>query len=149
MNWRAQIAFVESDQTWKELEQSTADLREQVTAQENQISKLLYKMQRLLYVRDVITQKVMDYEVVSEEHDRLLEKLTANDSECWHSMLTSGADDLQTLICDICQTVAVARMDLDKLQETFRETGAKCSARAAVLRGEWFKQQREQEETDV
>lgn len=151
MNWKAQITFVESDPTWKELEQAAADLREQVTAQDNQVHKLLYKLQRLLYVRDLVMQKVFDYEVVSEDHNDLLEKMTANDSECWHSMLTSGVDDLQTLICDICQTVAVARMDLEKLQESSRQAGSKCSDRAAELRGEWIKQQRaqQQEGTDV
>lgn len=136
-------AFVSADPSSQQLEKAASELRESVSSRHTDITRATYKLQRLLILRDVVLKQMFELEDTTTETDNLLESLTANSGEAWCGMISQGVEDLQLLICDVCEEVAQARKDHDDLDQKRREAWAKVSERSQELRKQWDAKQAE------
>lgn len=138
-------AFVSADPSYQQLEQAASELRENVSRRHTDITRATYKLQRLLILRDIVQKQMFELEDLSTETDELLNDLTANSGEAWCGMVHQGLEDLQLLICDVCEEVAQARKDHDSLDQQRREAWAKVADRSQELRKVWDAMQTEAE----
>jgi hypothetical protein len=143
MDYIKREAFVSADPTYQQLEQAASELRDSTSKRHADITKATYKLQRLLIMRDVVLKQMFEMEDTTTETDELLENLTANSGEAWCGMISQGVEDLQLLICDVCEEVAQARKEHDERNKRREEAWAKVHKRSQELRKEWDAKQSE------
>ena len=143
MDYVKREAFVTADPLRQQLEQAASELRESTSNRHADITRATYKLQRLLILRDVVLKQMFELEDLNSETDELLRDLTANSGEAWCGMISQGVEDLQLMICDVCEEVAQARKDHGELDQRRKEAWDKVHKRSQELRKEWDAQQKE------
>lgn len=143
MDYVKREAFVTADPLRQQLEQAASELRESTSKRHGDIVRATYKLQRLLILRDVVLKQMWELEDTTAETDELLNDLTANSGEAWCGMVSQGVEDLQLLICDVCEEIAQARKEHDSLDQRRKEAWDKVHKRSQELRKEWDAKQAE------
>jgi len=143
MDYVKREAFVTADPLRQQLEQAASELRESTSNRHGDIVRATYKLQRLLILRDVVLKQMWELEDTSTETDELLNDLTANSGEAWCGMISQGVEDLQLMICDVCEEVAQARKEHDERDQRRKEAWDKVHKRSQELRKEWDAKQKE------
>ena len=136
-------AFVTADPLRQQLEKAASELRESTSNRHADITRATYKLQRLLTLRDVVLKHMFELEDLNTETDELLNDLTANSGEAWCGMISQGVEDLQLMICDVCEEIAQARKDHDERDQRRKEAWDKVHKRSQELRKEWDAKQAE------
>ena len=136
-------AFVKADPSYQLLEQTAREATKAADALRSETVQLTYRLQRLLYARDVLLERMWDHEDVGDKTDELLQKHTGNSSDCWFGMLSQSADEITDLVCQICGEIAQKRSEqLEKKAESKKHWSIS-SDKADELRKVWDAKQKE------
>ena len=137
IDYKARQAAVDADPAYQQLEQAATKEMEETNEIKTELSRQTYKLQRLLYARDVLLEQMWKLEDTTDETDELLKDLTANNGEAWCGMTSQAIEDLQDVILDLCASVTVNRSQYIALDRRRRDAWAEAHARAAVVRKEY------------
>jgi len=144
-NYLERERFVEADPEYKRLEAVAVELREANSNKHREITQATYKLQRLLIMRDIVLEQMSKLEDTDIETDDLLEELTANRGEAWCGMVSQGVEDIQELICDVCEQIAQDRKDHQERDVRRAAAWAKVHEKSQELRKEWNAKQEKAE----
>lgn len=142
-NYQERERFVGADPEYRRLDAAAVELREANSNKHLEITRATYKLQRLLMVRDIVLEQVSKLEDTDGETDHLLSDLTANSGESWCGMVSQSVEDIQELICDVCEQIAQDRKDHQERDVKRAAAWAKVHERARELRKEWDAKQEE------
>lgn len=146
IDYKAREAFVSADPSYAELEQKAQKLRDEASSIHAELVRLTYKLQRLLYVRDVTLEQMWKLEDTNGETDDMLKDLTANGGEAWCGMISQGVEDLQEMIFAVCNTVAEQSNHHKALELEAKDRWALVWAKGKELRAIWDAMQKEKPE---
>lgn len=146
IDYKAREAFVSADPSYAELEQKAQEVRDEASSVHAELVRLSYKLQRLLYVRDVTMEQMWKLEDTNGETDDMLKDLTANSGEAWCGMISQGVEDLQELIFAVCNTVAEQSNHHKALELEAKDRWALVWAKGKELRAAWDAMQKEKPE---
>jgi len=146
IDYKAREAFVSADPSYAELERKAQKLRDEASSVHAELVRLSYKLQRLLYVRDVTLEQMWKLEDTNGETDDMLKDLTANSGEAWCGMISQGVEDLQELIFAVCNTVAEQSNHHKALELEAKDRWALVWAKGKELRAAWDAMQKEKPE---
>lgn len=136
-DYKARQAAIDSDPVYVELEQLASAKREEASEAKAALVKLTYKLQRLLYLRDLALEQMWKQEDAADDVDATLKELTANSAECWCGMTSQAVEDLQDLLLDICAEAANLRERHAALELERATRWRSVFARADEIRKEW------------
>lgn len=136
-DYKTRQAAVDADPTYQQLEQAATKVREEAGEIKAELTRQTYKLQRLLGARDVLLEQMWKLEDTSTETDELLKDLTANTGEAWCGMYSQSVEDLQDVIFELCDSVAINRAKHLQLEQQRKDAWAAAFARADEVRKEW------------
>jgi len=136
-NWKERQAAVDADPLYIELQEVAKGIGDQANSIKSDLTQATYKLQRLLILRDIALEQSFRLEDTSSETDKLLSDLTANDGEAWCSMVSQSVQDLQDVICDLCEIIARKRGEYTHMDQQRRNAWSVASARADEVRKEF------------
>ena len=140
--------FVQADPTFQELE-LTAKAATKLTSDLNhrRISTL-WKIRRLLIIRDIAMQHSFELEDVGTDDSETLKRCTGDDADSWASSVLTGTEELSDLIYDLCTDVSDAHYEHKKADRSRKLAWEAVSDKRAELCKAWSAQ-RAQESTGV
>ena len=140
--------FVQADPTFQELE-LTAKAATKLTSDLNhrRISTL-WKIRRLLIIRDIALNHSMQMDDVDSETSEALERYTGDDADSWASSVFTGTEELSDVIYDLCTDVSGAHYEHKQADRGRKLAWEAVSDKRAELCKAWSAQ-RAQENTNV
>lgn len=137
IDYKEREAAVSADQAYQELEKTAAKAREEASELHSELTRQTYKLQRLLYARDVLLQQMFEQEDLNDDADTILKDLTANSGECWCGMTSQSIEDIQEVIFDLCASITLNRSQHIALEQRRKEAWAAVHERASQVRKEF------------
>jgi len=140
--------FVQADPTFQELE-LTAKAATKLTSDLNhrRISTL-WKIRRLLIIRDIAMQHSCELEDVGTDDSETLKRYTGEDADSWAGSVFTGTEELSDVIYDLCTDVSGAHYEYKQADRGRKLAWEAVSDKRAELCKAWSAQ-RAQDKTDV
>ena len=122
---------------YKEIDSRTSPLWTQVRDLESEQRQAMFKIQSLTSCVDVVRNHMYTLEDVSKAQDKILEKYTTEDSECWFGNYGAGLDEMRDHFIDLCTVVHNRKIDIDTVKTQIKEINKTKNALGDKLRAEF------------
>ena len=129
--------YMHESAEYQELSSRTQPLWTQVRDLESEQRQAMFKIQALLAGVDVVRNHMYSLEDVSKAQDKILEKYTTEDSECWFGTYGAGLDEMRERFVDICTVVHNRKVDIETVKTQIKEINKKKDALGDKLRAEF------------
>ena len=139
--------YMHENAEYKEISSRTQPLWTQVRDLESEQRQAMFKIQALLAGVDVVRNHMYSLEDVSKAQDKILEKVTTEDSESWFGTYGAGLDEMKDRFVDLCTVVHNRKIDIDTVKAQIKEINKKRDALGDKLRDEFHA--KEEAVTDV
>jgi hypothetical protein len=135
--------FVQADPTFQELEK-TAHAANKLTSDLNHKRvSALWKIRRLLIIRDIAMQHSNELEDVGIDDSETLKRYTGDDADSWASSVFTGTEELSDVIYDLCTDVSGAHYEHKQADRSRKLAWEAVSDRRAELCKAWSAQREE------
>ena len=139
--------YMHENAEYKEISSRTQPLWTQVRDLESEQRQAMFKIQALLAGVDVVRNHMYSLEDVSKAQDKILEKVTTEDSESWFGTYGAGLDEMKDRFVDLCTVVHNRKIDIETVKAQIKEINKKRDALGDKLRDEFHA--KEEAVTDV
>ena len=129
--------YMHENAEYQELSSRTQPLWTQVRDLESEQRQAMFKIQALIAGVDVVRNHMYSLEDVSKAQDKILEKFTTEDSECWFGTYGTGLDEMRDRFVDICTVVHNRKIDIETVKTQIKEINKKKDALGDKLRAEF------------
>ena len=149
-DYQKRQAFVEADPSYQLLEQDAKAASHTTTDINHKRIQTLWKIRRLLIVRDIAINHAFTLEDADADASETLKTLTGDDSDDWHGALLNGCEELTEVLYDLCGRIGSLNYEHSRADEARKKAWEVSGAKAEELRAVWDAQHNKTEDsTDV
>lgn len=136
-DYKQRQAFVEADPSYQLLEQDAKAASHTVTDINHQRIQTLWKIRRLLIIRDIAINHAFELEDASTEVSETLKTCTGEDSDDWYGSVMTGCDELSQLLYELCGKIGALNYEHSRADEARKKAWEVSGAKADELRKVW------------
>lgn len=149
-DYKQRQAFVNADPSYQELEQAAQAATETRTNIDHKRIQTLWKIRRLLVIRDIAINHTHQLEDADVDASEALKTFTGEDSDDWHDTLLSGCEELTEVLYELCSKIGALNYEYSNAEKARKQAWEVSGAKADELRKIWdLMQTKTEDSTDV
>ena len=147
-DYQKRQALVEADPSYQLLEQDAKAATSTATDINHKRIQTLWKIRRLLIVRDIAINHAFTLEDADVDASAALKTFTGEDSDDWHGSLSTGCDELTELLYELCGRIGSLNYEHSCADEARKKAWEVSGAKAEELRAVWDAQHSKTKDAD-